>query len=190
MPSIVLVRHGPVALQAPGLLSFQEFVDYCALYERSGIAPETKPPAHTIALFRNAAKVFASTAVRARQSVGVLGVEEAVFDPCFCEEPNIPPALAGRWPLTFWFAASRGRGAFYPTEAEARQAMRRRARTAAQILDAAAQQGTAALVGHGWFNRAIARALAEDGWRRVGRSPAPSFGRVAGPWGCAMFARS
>ncbi|QGM98101.1 hypothetical protein [Methylocystis parvus] len=189
MASIILVRHGPVALQAPGLLSFQEFVDYCEAYERSGLAPRAQAPGETVARLRDVCAAFASTTMRARESARALGLERAVFDSCFSEEPNVAPRIAGRWPLIFWFAASRGRGAYHPAAERARDAMRRRARIAAQILIGASATGPAALVGHGWFNREIARALAEDGWR-VARGATPSFGRVAAPWGCAVFERA
>lgn len=189
MRSIFLVRHGPVALKAPGLLSFPEFVDYCDKYELSGIAPGAPPPNQTVALVRNATSIFASPATRARQSIDALGVEGAIFDSRFREEPNVAPSIAGRWPLIFWFAASRGRGAFHPAAALARDEMRRRARAAAAILSDATADGTAALIGHGWFNRAIARALTADNWRRTRPEAAASLGGVANPWGYAVFER-
>jgi broad specificity phosphatase PhoE len=191
MPSIVLVRHGPVALKAPGLLSFQDFIRYCDDYELSGLATMTSPPGTTADIVRRAACVFASPAPRAIESARALGAgDRVVFDSCFREEPNLAAPLRGRWPLIVWFAASRASGAFHPAHGGARTEMQRRAEAAAQKLIRATSQGPTVLVGHGWFNRAIAHALAEDGWRRVGRSPAASFGRIARPWGCAMLARS
>jgi hypothetical protein len=65
-----------------------------------------------------------------------------------------------------------------------------RAQTAARMLVGSAQDGHAALVGHGWFNRAIARELTIGGWRLAGRGGGKPWLRlVAGPWGYAIFER-
>jgi broad specificity phosphatase PhoE len=192
MPSIVLIRHGPVASKAPGLLSFWDFVRYCDDYELSGLAMGTSPPVGTTDVVRRAACVFASPAPRAVESARALGAgDRVVFDSCFREEPNLAPPLQGRWPLIVWFAASRASGAFHPAHAGARQEMQLRAEAAAHKLIRATNQGPTALVGHGWFNRAIARALTDAGWGSAkSRGYAMAFGRVAHPWGFSVFNRS
>ncbi len=106
---------------------------------------------------------------------------EAVVDPLFGEEPHSAPHLSGPWPLIVWFALSRGAGAFHPSEAGARREMRERAQRAAGLLTAAARRGPAALIGHGWFNRAIAASLRAQGWRR-----AEANGGSA-PWSHVVF---
>jgi hypothetical protein len=68
--------------------------------------------------------------------------------------------------------------------------MRLRAQTAARILGGAAQEAQAAPVGHGWFNRAIARELTSSGWRLAGPSSGQArLRRITGPWGYVIFER-
>src|SRR5271166_127984 len=45
--------------------------------------------------------------------------------------------------------------------------MNERAQVAADKLISAARDGQTALIGHGWFNRAIAKTLVEQGWQRT-----------------------
>lgn len=166
--SILLVRHGPVALDAPGLLSRDAFLRYVEAYERADLRSDARPLDVLARNLAARAEIFASDAPRVSESLALLGLgREAVVDPLFGEESHSAPHLSGRWPLIVWFALSRGAGVFHPEEADARRKMRERAQRAAGLLTAAAKRGPVALVGHGWFNRAITRALAKRAWRRI-----------------------
>jgi hypothetical protein len=66
--------------------------------------------------------------------------------------------------------------------------MRQRAGKAANLLISAAGRGSVALIGHGWFNRAIAQSLSRSGWRRAEAfGGSSSFGRVSSTWGYVVF---
>jgi broad specificity phosphatase PhoE len=181
LSDIVLIRHGPVALKATGLLSFQAFARHIAAYELAGVSPEATPPAPLVTRVRRAETVFASDAVRVIDTLSRLGVTADFFDSAFREAPPDAPALPLLLPEIGWLALARARGAFSPALSEARADLRRRAQASAERLIGAAAQGDVALIGHGWFNRAVAGALAERGWRRI---DGPGFGR---PWGFASF---
>jgi broad specificity phosphatase PhoE len=189
--SILLVRHGPVALTAPGLLTRAGFLDHAEAYERAGLSPDTLAPEGLVRRVQDAENVFVSPALRALESMKMLDPRRKPFiDPVFSEQPHTVPELAGRWPLLVWFALERATGAFHPGEAPSRLAMRQRAEKAAALLIEATQRGSTVLVGHGWFNRALAKALEQKGWRRSelqGRSW--SLGRVSSTWGMAHFER-
>jgi broad specificity phosphatase PhoE len=189
-PQIILIRHGPVALKASGLLSFEDFCRFVEQYEAAGLCKGAPPPALTEALGA-VERVLVSDARRAVESAQALGLEDrADIDPVFREEPNVAPQVFGRWPLIVWFSLSRGAEAFHPARGSARGAMTLRAQAAARLLIDVAKDGPAALVGHGWFNRAISRALAENGWRRARSHGGPSsLGRVSAPWGHVIFER-
>lgn len=189
LSSILLARHGSVALPAPRFPTRGEFSDYVDAYERFGIHSDAQPPEGLIRRVRNAETVFTSPARRAAESLKLLHPERMpVIDPVFAEEPHIIPSLAGRWPLLVWFSLERGLGAFHPRETRSRDAMRLRADMAANLLIAATGRGPVVLIGHGWFNRAIAFALSQMGWRRAETfGGTGTFGSVATTWGHTVF---
>lgn len=189
MTSILLSRHGPVSLPAPGFPTSHEFRSYVDAYELSEIRANASPPKELIRLVRGAVTVFTSPSLRTTYSLRLLDPERTpITDAVFSEEPQVVPDLAGRWPLLVWFSLTRGFGAFHPREGDSRRAMRRRARKAANLLIVAAEHGSVALIGHGWFNRAIARELSRSGWRRAKACRGTSsFGRVSSTWGYVVF---
>lgn len=191
MTSILLVRHGPVALTAPRLPTRDEFTNYVDAYERKGLRADACPPDGIMRRVRDAGSVFVSPTLRAAESVKLLDPErEPIINPVFSEEPQTVPQLAGRWPLLFWFTLTRGLGTFHPAETQVRHAMRLRADKAANLLIAATERGSVVLIGHGWFNRAIALALSQMGWRRAETcGGSGTFGRVSATWGYVRFER-
>jgi hypothetical protein len=181
LSSIILVRHGPVALKAPGLLSFEGFCDYADAYEFSGIEAGAMPPGQVARLVGGARTIFASDAPRVSETLTLFGVEAAITDPAIREAPPQAPSLPLRLPAIVWLALARARGTFDPALEEARSDLRRRALQCADRLIEASATGDVALVGHGWFNRFVARAISERGRRKTA---GPGFGR---PWGHIVF---
>jgi broad specificity phosphatase PhoE len=176
LSSIVLIRHGPVAVKASGLLSFQAFAAFISAYEEAGIEACARPPAQLIPILRRVSRIYASDAPRVTETLSRLGVTADVVDASYREAPPRAPRLPGQWPEIVWLALARARGAFDPALAPARADLRRRVRICCDELREAALQGDVALIGHGWFNRAVAKDLAAEGWRQTG----PGFRR---PWG-------
>lgn len=189
MSSIVLSRHGPVDLPAPRFPSRAEFAVYVDAYADAGIRQECAPPKELMRRVRDAGAVFANGTRRTAESLELLDPERTpIVDPIFAEEPQRAPNLSGRWPLLVWFALARGLESFHPEAADVRAAMRQRACEASTLLIAASERGAVVLVGHGWFNRAIARALSRKGWRRVEtQGGSGTLGSVAAPWGHVRF---
>jgi len=183
LPSVVLVRHGPVALKASGLLSFYDFSRYIEAYELSGILPETSPPEKLARHARAATTVLASDAPRVMDTLARLGVDASVIDARFREAPPSAPRLPLSLPAIVWLALARARGEFDPGLAQARRDLRQRADQCARRLSDASEKGDVLLAGHGWFNRYVAHSLATSGWRKTG---GPGFGR---PWGYVVFDR-
>jgi broad specificity phosphatase PhoE len=181
LSSIILVRHGPVAYKTTGLLSFAAFRAYIDAYELSGVEAGARPPERTAQLLSGASTVFASDAPRVFDTLARLGVEATVADAEFREAPPLAPHLPLRLPAVAWLALARVRGEFDPALAPARDDLRRRAGNCAGRLIEASAQGDVALVGHGWFNRYVARALAGRGRRKTSGS---GFHR---PWGYLIF---
>lgn len=162
-------------------MSFDAFSDHVAAYELSGLEPQARPPEALAKLVQGAATVFASDAARVADSLARLGISADVTRAAFREAPPRAPALPGHWPEIVWLAAARARGALAPAFADARRDLARRAADCCDALLDATPRGDVALVGHGWFNGAVAKALAARGWRRSG---GPGFRR---PWGHLLF---
>jgi broad specificity phosphatase PhoE len=191
MASILIARHGPVALAKPQFPTRAEFAAYVAAYEQSGLRAGALPGEDLRRRVRQAALVFTSPAPRAQQSLKLIAPERRpIVDAVFGEEPQMIPRIGGRWPLLAWFALARGAGAFHPQAAESRRIMRARAQRAADLLTAASANGDVALIGHGWFNRAIVGALAESDWRRAAAGREAALGRVSAEWGYAIYTAS
>lgn len=186
---ILISRHGQVALSKPKSSTRAEFELYVDAYENANLSVSSRPSPELIRRTREAASVFTSPCLRARESARLLDPGRTpIVDACFREEPQKIPNVAGRWPLLVWFSLARGLESYHPQEAHRRSAMSRRADTAARLLINAAEHGPTALVGHGWFNRSIARVLVQNGWTCViRRGGSGKFGRVSSEWGYAVF---
>lgn len=154
-------------------MSFAAFRAYIDAYELSGVEAGARPPERTAQLLSGASTVF--------DTLARLGVEATVADAEFREAPPLAPHLPLRLPVVAWLALARVRGEFDPALAPARDDLRRRAGNCAGKLIEASAQGDVALVGHGWFNRYVARALAGRGRRKTSGS---GFHR---PWGYLIF---
>lgn len=165
-PTILLIRHGPVAIASEGRFSRDEFLRYLEAYEAAPLRRDASSPPHLETQIRLANTVFTSEARRSLDSLRLLSPEcQAIADAVFGEEPHhIVPSLPGRMPLLVWFAMARCAEAAHPSIS---RRMPQRAEQAAARLIKAAEDGSTALIGHGWFNRAITRALIARGWRKA-----------------------
>lgn len=162
-------------------MSFREFCAYIDAYERAGIEADALPPEEVARLVGGAATVLASDAPRVSETLARLGVTADVSESAFREAPPLTPNLPLKLPAIAWMILARARGEFSPALAGARDDLRSRAGQCAERLLEASAQGDVALVGHGWFNRYVARTLAGRGWRQTA---GPGFDR---PWGYLIF---
>jgi hypothetical protein len=187
--SILLVRHGPVDMDAPRYLNRDAFIGYMKAYEHAGLRQEPRPPNELVQRVQDAGEVFASPTWRARESLKLLHPERnAIVDNVFAEDSHAIPNLAGHWPFGIWFILLRGMHAFHPGLAAVRQNRRQRAELAASLLVTATERGPVALIGHSWFNRTIAQALTRRNWRRVySHRGFSAQGREAGTWGHMIY---
>lgn len=169
---VILVRHGQPAIPISPRTSHKGFRRYIADYEEAGLDPESLPPAEIRDLVGELAAVYTSDKRRARESAVLLAPgAEVIADPLFMEAPLAGPRIpflhmsVPKWAVVarvLWHAG------FHPgIEAPARSL--RRAREAADILIARAEQeGAAVLVAHGYFNFLIGRVLLARGFRQTG----------------------
>ncbi|WP_198022845.1 hypothetical protein [Methylosinus sp. LW3] len=162
--TIVLIRHGRVAIESDGLFSREDFLRFVEDYDAAPLCPDSRPAEKLTERLRLARGLFASELPRARESARILFLDRDVrYDAMFNEEPHhVVPWLQFRMPLLAWFAWSRVGEAMSPS---LHRAVAARGSIAAKRLIVEAHHGPTALIGHGWVNRFIARSLIESGWR-------------------------
>jgi broad specificity phosphatase PhoE len=168
--SIVLVRHGrpdlPVDLERR--ITGREIGRWYRRYDASGIVDGLEPPAGLREAAAAAGCVVASDARRALESAARLGVTATVrIDPVL-REVGFPESLGVtvRLSADVWVLIARSMQMLRCCECdEPVAATRARAAIAAQTLCRLADDHrTVVVIGHGWFNRFVARELRRLGW--------------------------
>jgi broad specificity phosphatase PhoE len=180
--AIILIRHGQVAIASDGLFSREAFLRYLEEYDAAPLCSDSRPAEELSEQLRLARGFFASELPRSRESARMLSIEseircEAIFNE---ESHHVVPRVPFRMPLLAWFAWSRVSEAMSPS---LRRAIAERGSIAATRLIVEAHHGPTALIGHGWFNRAIARSLVESGWTCAVRHGGSK------PWSFYVFTR-
>ena len=187
-PSIVLARHGrpdlPADLARP--ISGRDIGRWYERYDRLGIAADDMPAALREALaaapcvvtsdarraIETAARAVDPDRVRIEPGLGEVSFPASISMPVRLS-PNTMVLLARAFQMARWCACD-----------EPVPATRARAATAAATLSRLAEaHGWLVFVGHGWFNRFVARELRRHGWRGPQWLP-------TGYWSTATYTRS
>jgi len=155
-------------------------------YDAAGLIPGLDPPANLRAAAAAAGCVVASDARRARESAARLTAPERVRTEPLLREVGFPDAIPVDLRLRpdAWVLIARGLQLLRRCEGdEPVPATRARAMGAADALSRLADDHhTVIAVGHGWFNRFIARELRRRGW--IGPRWPPT-----GYWSAATYRR-
>jgi broad specificity phosphatase PhoE len=169
---IVLVRHGRPDCDRPARLDRDGFVAWLGRYRVARVTE--RAPAGV-----EAAVVLSSGLARAIDSAALLAPSVAAkAEPLFDEVETAVPAVGLTLPLAAWLGLARvaWMGGAYSMEPVG--VAGRRAERAAERLLAAAVAGDVVMVGHGWMNRMIARALARRGLRRRETNGSAYWGQI------------
>jgi broad specificity phosphatase PhoE len=167
---IVLARHGRPDLPADlgRAISGREIGRWYRGYDASGIVDAVEPPACLRAAAAAAGCVVASDSRRALETAARLGVTDKVRVEPALREVGFPESLAlpVRLSPVAWVLIARAMQMLRCCECdEPVPATRARAAIAAETLSQLADDhGTLVVVGHGWFNRFVARELRRRGW--------------------------
>ncbi|MDG5472019.1 phosphoglycerate mutase family protein [Jeotgalibacillus sp. ET6] len=173
--NIYLIRHGKSTHTGSKRMTQQELRDWFEQYNQAGVREEERYPPSTVKQISLAKAVLTSDLNRAIESAGFLQTEILLSDSLFREVdiPHLPKAFdtirlkAHIWSIilrSLWFLG-------YSRECESLKEATNRAEEAAQMLiDHAQKCGTVALIGHGIFNRLIAKKLQAAGWKGKTRS--------------------
>lgn len=169
---IVLVRHGRPAISTDHRTSHRGFTDYIDAYEASGLDPSSAPPEELQDLAKGLTAVFVSQRARSQESAKAIAphaelIADSLFEEAPLASPKIPLIKLG---VPAWAVMSRilWHAGYHP-EIENYRKAKQRAKSAADILIFKAQEdGTSALVAHGYFNAMIGRELTRRGFRQTG----------------------
>lgn len=169
---IILVRHGRPAIPTSKRTSHHGFRDYIDAYEAAGLDPESVPPEELQDLVKELSAIYTSGRPRSQDSAKALAPHaELIADPLFVEAPLASPRIPLlKLRVPAWAVMSRilWHVGYHP-EIENYGGAKERAKEAADILIARAQEdGTTALVAHGYFNAMIGRELARRGFHKSG----------------------
>lgn len=163
---IVLARHGQVALSTRRLGGHAAFGEFLATYDRAPLDPLHQPPPDLAALAGGATTLFTSSLPRSQASATMLVPGFPVRSlPLFDEAPLPVPPLPLPLPMVAWTIVARLLWLAGAGGCESAAAVRDRAAQACTVLENAAAAGSVFLVGHGWMNHLLARALIRRGWR-------------------------
>ncbi len=182
---IVLVRHGRPERVTAAAISGRAIGDWVRRYDSAGLSRDTAPPLRLQELTAAANWIVASDRPRARESAGRLAGTLTVALDADLREAALPSSLhpSLRLPPGLWIVIARI--AWFLNAGDATETVAatrlRAARMADRLIARAAEHGCVMAVGHGMFNRFLARELRRRGWR--GPRVLPS-----GYWGAAEFA--
>jgi broad specificity phosphatase PhoE len=169
---VILVRHGRPAISNGDRTCHRGFRDFIDAYEAAGLDPDSAPPEELQDLVKELTAVFTSHRPRSQDSARALAPNaELIADPLFEEAPLASPRIPLlRLKAPAWAVMSRilWHAGYHP-EIENYRRAKQRAKSAADILIFRAQEeGTTALVAHGYFNAMIGRELSRRGFRKSG----------------------
>src|SRR6201985_3554896 len=169
---IVLIRHGKPAILTNPRTSHHEFRSYIDDYEAAGLDPTSAPPEELQDLLKELTQIYTSGKPRAQDSAKALAPNaELIADPLFVEAPLASPRIpllkmkVPKWAVMariLWHAG------YHPEIENYRRAKSRAAQAADILMHRAAEEGSTALVAHGYFNAMIGRELRRRGFRRTG----------------------
>lgn len=179
---IILVRHGEPKIDQQRWIGHKGFIAFMDAYRDAGLMPESAPPEYTANLTRGITRVFTSELPRSIDSArALLPDAEFISDEVFTEAPLAPPRIPGlRMKVPGWAVVSRvaWHGGYSPRIENFRQSRRRAQKALHILLDAAAEDGTVVLVGHGYFNAILGRMLRLKGFVRTGSHRAEFWNTV------------
>ncbi len=161
------MRHGRPDIDESTPIPAARFPDWLDAYRQAPLVQEM-PPASAIEAARRADLVVCSPLRRSIDSARRLGIERPRILNGF-EEMAMPHGalpllrLSARGWATLFRLLWLGGYAVNASE-HRRQGARRAARAAQQLIALAESQGTVLFVGHGIFNRFLARQLRASGW--------------------------
>jgi broad specificity phosphatase PhoE len=169
---IVLIRHGRPAIATDPRTSHHGFRSYIDEYEAAGLDPESAPPGELQDLVKELTAIHTSDRPRSTGSAKALAPNaELIADPLFAEAPLASPRIPLlRMKVPKWAVVARilWHAGYHPEIENYRRAKHRASEAADILMKRATEEGSTALVAHGYFNAMIGRELRRRGFRKSG----------------------
>ena len=168
---IVLARHGRPDLPAEARrsISGREIGRWYRGYDTCGIVAGVDPPEALRTAARATGCIVASNTRRAIESATRLAGASAIHVEASLREVGFPESLDSSLRLSpnVWVLLARASQMLDRADEEGgRAAVRSRAATVAgRLAQLARDHQCVVAIGHGWFNRFVARELRRDGWQ-------------------------
>ena len=167
--AITLARHGPVDVSWNSRIPGGNFASFVEGFKAAGIVPTSEPPSVACRGAREAHTLICSDLPRAVESMQLIAPGRYYLQEALFREAEIPTPFRTSIPLRIATWAVVARVLWYIRkwpETESPREARERAKRATDVLETlVAQDGSVFLLGHGYFNAAIARQLRRRGWR-------------------------
>lgn len=184
---IAILRHGEPEATSNKLISAARFSEWVDQYNSRDILKSSYPSAICVEYAQGCRVIVSSNLLRSIQSAETLCTNQQLLSDELYSEAGIPyaewhwPELSpGAWAIIFrllWFLG-------YSRNSETMAETRKRATAAAtQLGDLASIHGSVLYVGHGIFNRFLAKELRKLGWDGA-KSPGSGY------WALSIYSRS
>jgi len=166
---IQIMRHGRSALEFPtNWITPAEFREWIGIYNRTGIADDSRPPEKLIARVGDIATIVCSDYPRSIESAAQLFPNaRPIISPLFREVGRPLPARSGiRLPLQIWDRLSvlLWKLNLIASDESIHTARQRAQSATRQLVDLAEQFSRVLFVGHGMLNALVGRELRRQGW--------------------------
>ena len=165
---IILLRHGKPKIQSLKKISASDFAQWVHAYNLSGLCTSSNPTSDAVSMANKSDAVVCSNLLRSSDSAKALGISKITLQSSQFNEAGIPvanwasPKMSPKlWAVVFrilWlFGYSSNSESFKETKSRASKA-------AAMLIDLANEHGRVLFVGHGVYNRILAKELKSLGW--------------------------
>lgn len=165
---IILLRHGKPNIQSIGKLSASEFYDWVKDYNASGLCSSSKPTANALNCAQQCEAVVCSDLPRAIESAKALSAGNYFLSNEVFNEAGMPVANWHTLKLSpdIWVAVFRVLWLLgYSKNSESfKEAKTRAVEAVKKLTEVAGQYERVLFVGHGVYNRILAKELKRSGW--------------------------
>lgn len=165
---IHLFRHGPSAYHEPAMLTYTQFGTWIDRYDAAGIRSMNGPDKVNVLPVPPAQSVLASDLPRAIETAHLLYPDAMIISNAVFREAHLPvlPLRGIRFKAEIWviLAQLAWRCGWAPDGESAKRAHQRAAEAANLLIAQTIGRDDVALIGHGFFNRLIARELIRRQW--------------------------
>ncbi|UGB28950.1 histidine phosphatase family protein [Metabacillus sp. B2-18] len=183
---ITLIRHGRSQLDVERSITCYEFTDWVSQYNSVGVVEESFYPKEAVKKMNEASLVITSDLKRSIHSAHLLRTNVKIISSSLFREIELPltskpfPRIklsSDTWAVLLrilWFSG-------FSTNCESYKDAKKRAELAAnKIMKLTSEHKNVVLVGHGFFNRLIAKELQNKGWK-------PKTKITSKHWGASTF---